>query len=177
MLGKKLITLTFALFIISIAAGALYYLKLGAKPVAVSENIVLPEAFFTDAEGKKHTLADFKGKTILVNLWATWCPPCVAELPSLDMLQAKLDDKNFEVVAISLDRGDIKIVTDFLTARGADHLKPYQDSTREISMKWKYSGVPVSFLIGADGNVIAQYDGPLEWHQGPVFDEVSRAVK
>lgn len=174
--------------IAAIAFASVLYLKEGvvnksAPPSPPAAVVLAQDAVFYDAAGKKFTLADFRGKVLLVNLWATWCPPCVAELPSLDVLQAKLHKKNFMVVAISLDRADIsldradiKTVTDFLEARKVERLTAYWDKDRDIPLKWKYAGVPVSFLIDAEGNVIEQIEGAREWHEGEIFDKISRLV-
>lgn len=124
----------------------------------------LPEAYFFDEKDQKTTLADFRGNVVLVNLWATWCTPCVAELPSLDKLQAKLDEKGLKIVAISMDRkGGMEEVKAFLAKHGADHLAPYLDKDRQILGNWKYEGIPVSFLIDAQGRLRETLAGPYEW--------------
>lgn len=161
--------------VILFALFAVIYLKQGASPEILPER-GMPAAGFYDAAGNKLTLQDFKNKVVLVNLWATWCPPCVAELPSLDALQAKLKDRDFIVVAISLDRTDMKTVTDFLQARGVEHLTPYHDRDRDIPLKWTYSGLPVSFLLDEEGMMIDQFDGPQEWHDGEVFERIRKAA-
>lgn len=162
--------------IILMGVAAVFYLKQGAPKPSVTvgvERQALPEATFRDDSGKVVSVADFKGKVVLVNLWATWCPPCVAELPALDMLHARLRSKGFAVVAVSLDRGDMKVVTDFLSARGVEHLAAYQDADRDISRKWEYSGIPASFLIDRDGNLVERIDGPREW----VSDDIVRKIE
>lgn len=136
----------------------------------------LPDVVFHDAEGKDVRLADFKGEVLLVNLWATWCPPCVAELPALDTLQAKLRDKGLHVVAISLDRKPVSDVAAFLEERRVEQMKLYIDTDRQIPLKWQYAGVPASFLIGRDGVVIEQFDGPREWDKGDIFSKIEAAL-
>ena len=91
--------------VLAIFGGVVVSLRAGMHPqVKNKENTQvgkqLPEASFFNAMGQKIELADFKGQVVLVNLWATWCPPCVVELPALDKLQAKLKDRNFKIVAI-----------------------------------------------------------------------------
>ncbi|MBU6475319.1 MAG: TlpA family protein disulfide reductase, partial [Alphaproteobacteria bacterium] len=85
----------------------------------------LPAVTFYDKLGHKVTLADFKGKVVLVNVWATWCPACVAELPSLDRLQAMMPEDKFSVVAISTDTTSQKAIMAFLRARKVGHLAFY----------------------------------------------------
>lgn len=134
----------------------------------------MPDAYFFDAKDQKTTLGDFKGNVVLVNLWATWCLPCVAELPSLDKLQGRLHDRNFKVVAISMDRkGGIGLVTDFLEKKGISHLAPYMDSERQILNNWDYGGIPVSFLLDAEGRLVKTYQGPYEWDKGAALEEIS----
>lgn len=133
----------------------------------------LPPVTFYDADGKKVTLDDFKGDVVLVNLWATWCPPCVMELPALDKLQAKLKGRHFKVVAISMDRTSIDNVTSFLEQKKLDHLTAYWDKDRAIPSAWKYDGLPTSYLVGADGTVVQRFDGPYDWAEGKMFDLIS----
>ncbi|MDY0010032.1 MAG: TlpA disulfide reductase family protein [Bdellovibrionales bacterium] len=137
---------------------------------------VLPGAVFYDAEGNAVSLADFKGSVVLVNLWATWCPPCVAELPALDGLQAKLRDNGLVVLPISLDRKPVEEVAAFLAERRVERMALYIDTDRQIPMKWTYAGIPASFLIGRDGVVIEQFDGPREWDEGAVFKHIAKLV-
>jgi thiol-disulfide isomerase/thioredoxin len=145
-------------------------------PAVTAPAQLAPVAFY-DENGKKFTLDDFKGKVLLVNLWATWCPPCVLELPALDKLQARLKDKNFKVIAISMDRTSILDVTSFLADKSIDHLKAYWDKNREIPAAWKYDGLPTSYLIGTDGHVIARLDGSYDWAGGKMFDRIAALVK
>lgn len=170
----------FIVFVLLLAAFAVVFMKAAVEdaqsPASVAAVSLSAEAGFFDVGGRKFTLADFRGKVVLVNLWATWCPPCVAELPSLDRLQALLKDRNFAVVAISLDRGDMKTVTDFLEKRGVEHLTAYWDRDRDVPLKWKYEGLPVSFLLDEKGAVIEKFDGPREWHEGDVFRQIEKAL-
>lgn len=138
---------------------------------------VLPNAIFFDRTDAPMTLADFKGSVVLVNLWATWCPPCVAELPSLDRLQGKLKDKKFKVVAISMDRSSAEKVRGFLRDRKIEQLDFFWDKDREISLKWKFKGIPASFLIDRDGNVIEAFDGERTWDEGVHFEQIQAVLK
>ncbi|HCS23200.1 MAG TPA: hypothetical protein DIW20_05545, partial [Rhodospirillaceae bacterium] len=108
--------------------------------------------------------------------WATWCPPCVAELPALDSLQAKLRDKGLHVVAVSLDRKPLADVAAFLEERRVEQMKLYVDTDRQIPLKWQYAGVPASFLIGRDGVVIEQFDGPREWDKGEMLTKIEAVL-
>ena len=141
-----------------------------ARPSAVGQT--LPAVTFYDEKGQPVTLADFKGEVLLVNLWASWCPPCVAELPALDTLQAKLREKGLHVLPVSLDNKPVADVAAFLAERRVEQLSLYIDTDRQIPMKWTYAGIPASFLIDRNGVVIEQFDGPREWAEGEVFARI-----
>jgi len=147
-----------------------------AAPRPSQAGKTLPDAVFYDAEGRAVRLGDFAGEVLLVNLWATWCPPCVAELPALDSLQAKLRDKGLHVVAVSLDRKPLADVAAFLEERRVEQMKLYVDTDRQIPLKWQYAGVPASFLIGRDGVVIEQFDGPREWDKGEMLTKIEAVL-
>ncbi len=120
--------------------------------------------YFYDKSDNKVTLDDFKGKVVLVNLWATWCLPCIAELPSLNRLQDKWPQDKFSVVAISLDNKISPLdLRSFLDKHGAKGIDVYHDKDRQIRLKWKYAGLPTSFLIDREGIVVRQYNGAYDW--------------
>ncbi|TAL31690.1 MAG: TlpA family protein disulfide reductase [Alphaproteobacteria bacterium] len=151
-----------------------------AGRVNISENQdlkSLPAAAFYDASGKKVTLDDFKGQPVLVNLWATWCPPCVGELPSLERLQGKLRKQGLVVVAISMDRGeDMTAITKFLDKNRIEHLTPYWDKDREVLENWHAENLPVSYLIGRDGTVRKKFEGPAVWDRGEMLKMVQGMI-
>lgn len=118
---------------------------------------------FYDKSDKTVTLADFKGQPVLVNLWATWCTPCVAEMPALDKLQAKYPKTKFRVVAVSVDMTSMKTVTDFFAKHGIRTLDAYWDKDRQTLLKWSYAGLPTSYLLDAEGGVVKRYDGVVDW--------------
>ena len=124
----------------------------------------VPEAKFNDAGGKAITLADFKGKVVLLNLWATWCAPCRKEMPHLDQLQAELGSDGFEVVAISIDRGSPEKSRKFLDEINAKALKLYHDPSAQLSFTLKTIGMPSTLLIDAEGRELGRLVGPAEWH-------------
>jgi thiol-disulfide isomerase/thioredoxin len=120
-----------------------------------------PAAIFTSPDGKPTSLADFKGKPVLVNLWATWCAPCVKELPTLDKLA---QGGSIEVLAVSQDSGPHPSVVAFLKEHRIGALKPYQDSNMALSGAIGPETVlPTSILIGADGKEVWRYVGDLDW--------------
>ncbi|WP_245220232.1 TlpA family protein disulfide reductase [Pusillimonas caeni] len=125
----------------------------------------LPLISFQDGTGKTVTLADFHGRVILLNLWATWCPPCREEMPSLDRLNAKLGDPDFEVVALSIDR-DPDLIKPFYQDFGIRTLKHYVDPTTRVSDTLRAPGVPTTLLIDREGREIGRAMGPAAW-DGP----------
>ena len=122
---------------------------------------------FAGADGKKLTLADFKGRAVLLNLWATWCVPCRSEMPALDRLQAKLGGPAFEVVAVNIDTARLDRPQAFLTDAGVKNLARYADSSADsfeaLRVAGKALGLPTSLLIGPDGCELAVMAGPAQW--------------
>ena len=118
---------------------------------------------FSDADGKETSLTELSGKPTLVNLWATWCAPCVKELPTLSRL-AKTHKKDgaLQVIAISQDSGPHPSVVAFLESHGPD-LAPYQDSKMALSGKLNAEVLPTSILFDAKGREVWRYVGDLDW--------------
>lgn len=122
---------------------------------------------FNDPGGKPMTLADHAGKTVLLNLWATWCAPCRAEMPALDALQKEMGSDGFEVVAVNVDAGDDTKPKKFLEETGVEALGYYRDSTmalfNDLKTRGLALGLPVTMLIDGEGCLIAHMNGPAEW--------------
>jgi thiol-disulfide isomerase/thioredoxin len=122
---------------------------------------------FNGPDGKPMTIADHAGKTVLLNLWATWCAPCRAEMPALDALQKEKGSNAFEVVAVNVDTGDDTKPKKFLHEIGVQTLGFYRDPTialfNEAKTRGLALGLPVTMLIDADGCLIAHMNGPAEW--------------
>jgi thiol-disulfide isomerase/thioredoxin len=122
---------------------------------------------FNAPDGRKATLADFKGRALLVNLWATWCVPCRAEMPALDRLQAKAGGPDFEVVAINVDTARLERAPAFLDGIGVKTLTRYADPSADafetLRLAGKALGLPTSLLIDKDGCEIGVVAGPADW--------------
>ena len=123
----------------------------------------VPPFSFVDATGAVKSLADFKGKTVLLNLWATWCAPCREEMPSLDKLQKELGSDTFEVVALAVDRGGADAASKFLKGINVANLKIYADPTTKSGNALRVLGMPTTILINADGKEAGRISGPAEW--------------
>lgn len=133
------------------------------KLVHVKPPKELPDVAFTDASGAEHKLAEWKGKVVLVNLWATWCAPCKKEMPSLNRLQAKLGGADFTVLPISLDRGGPDKPSKYLSASKLDNLGLYLDGANALLQTLAAPGLPLSVLLDREGREIARMAGPAEW--------------
>ena len=123
----------------------------------------IPEFKFEDGAGAPRSLADFKGRVVLLNLWATWCAPCRKEMPALDRLQKELGGDRFEVVAMSVDRGGIPASKKFLDETKVSNLKLYVESTSKSVGTLRATGLPTTILIDAEGREIGRLAGPAEW--------------
>ena len=121
-----------------------------------------PKISFADAEGRTFTLADFAGRVVLVNLWATWCAPCRSEMPSLERLQTRLGDK-IAILAVSEDIGGEKAVAPFVARLGLNAVKTYLDPKSEVAQAFKVDGLPTSFLIDRTGRVLGRVEGEANW--------------
>ncbi|MBZ9873562.1 TlpA family protein disulfide reductase [Mesorhizobium sp. BR1-1-9] len=125
---------------------------------------------FKGPDGKPMTIADHAGKTVLLNLWATWCAPCRAEMPALDVLQKEKGSDAFQVVAVNVDAGDDVKPKKFLRDTGVEALGYYRDSTmalfNDLKTRGLALGLPVTMLIDGEGCLIAHMNGPAEW-SGP----------
>jgi thiol-disulfide isomerase/thioredoxin len=136
---------------------------------------------FNDPAGKPMTLTDLKGKTVLLNLWATWCAPCRQEMPALDALEKESGDDGFEVVAVNIDTGDDTKPKAFLAETGVTALKPYRDASlgifNELKSRALVLGLPVTLLIDNDGCLLTHMNGPAEWNSDDAKRLIAEARK
>jgi thiol-disulfide isomerase/thioredoxin len=123
----------------------------------------IPGLAFVDADNKPKSLTEWKGRVVLLNLWATWCGPCRKEMPDLDKLQAELGSDKFEVVALSVDRAGIAGSKKFLDQIGTKSLKLYVDPTAKMAGELRVVGLPATLLIDADGREVGRLMGPADW--------------
>ena len=144
-----------------LAHGEVAALTMAATPLR------LPDLAFEDGEGKPRKLSDWRGRTLLVNLWATWCVPCRKEMPALERLQTKLGGPNFQVVAINIDTRDPEKPKNFLKDAKLTRLGYYSDQNAKVFQDLKAVGralgMPTSVLVDPQGCEIATIAGPAEW--------------
>jgi thiol-disulfide isomerase/thioredoxin len=141
----------------------------------------LPDLAFEDAEGKPRKLSDWRGKTVLLNLWATWCVPCRKEMPALDELQGKLGGKDFEVVAVNIDTRDPDKPRNFLKEANLTRLGYFTDQKAKVFQDLKVIGralgMPTSVLVDTQGCEIGTIAGPAEWASDDAVKLIKAAVK
>ena len=137
----------------SAAAGFVFY----AQPST------LPQIRFTDGEGRDLSLADFRGKPIILNIWATWCGPCRKEMPTLEHLQIMLGRSNILVLALSIDRQGASVIKQFYGELGLIALGIYVDTSGKVSRDLNTVGIPTTLLIDRDGHEIGRQVGPTAW--------------
>ncbi len=123
----------------------------------------LPEVPFVDGDGTARTLADFKGHGVVLNFWATWCVPCVAEMPALDRLRARLAGRGIEVLALSSDRGGAPVVRAFFAKHGINHLPVTLDEGLRAARALGVQGLPTTVLIDGAGRDRGRLVGAAEW--------------
>ena len=144
-----------------LAQGEVAALAVAQKPFRV------PNVAFKDAQGHDRTLADWRGRTVLLNLWATWCVPCRREMPALDTLESSLGGPNFQVVAINIDNRDPEKPLTFLRDVGVTHLAYFSDRSakvfQELKLAGKAFGMPTTLVVDRSGCEIGEMAGPAEW--------------
>lgn len=144
-----------------LASGEVAAFLPASKPLSVAD------LSFTDDSGTTRTLGDFAGRTVLLNLWATWCAPCRKEMPALGTLQAEMGSDEFEVVAVNVDLGSADKPKAFLADVGVTDLTFYADSSmkifKDMRSRGRAPGLPATMLIGHDGCEIGTLMGPAEW--------------
>lgn len=141
----------------------------------------VPDLTFKDASGKPLSLADWRGRTVLLNLWATWCVPCRKEMPALDALQAKLGGADFQVVAVNIDTRDPDKPKAFLKEVGVRKLDYYADASahsfQELKAIGRAFGMPTTLLIDRKGCEIGTIAGPAEWASEDAVKLVQAAIR
>jgi thiol-disulfide isomerase/thioredoxin len=123
----------------------------------------VPEAVFADGTGRPVAFADFRGRVVLLNFWATWCAPCVREMPALDRLQKQLGDSRFAVVALNEDRNGAEVAPPFMDRLGLSALALYLDPGGAVQRAFGVTSLPTTILIDARGREVGRLVGPAEW--------------
>ena len=156
----------------------------GRKPPEASEGQVpkleppgeaVPAISFNDEAGTGHSLAEFRGRGVVLNFWATWCAPCKVEMPSLSRLQAALGGGDFAVVPVSLDRTGPDAPRKFLASNNLGNLPLLVDASASFGNKIGAGGLPATLILDREGREIARLVGPAEW-DSPAAQDIIRAA-
>ena len=139
-----------------------------SNQVDIASGTPAPDFTFPGLDGKKVSLSDYKGKVVLVNIWATWCPPCVEEMPSMEKLYRKFKGKNFEILAVSIDEPGLKAVAPFMKKFRLT-FPALIDTKGAIKTVYGITGVPESFIIDQKGILIKKIVGPVDWATPKIF--------
>ena len=127
-----------------------------------------PNFTFPDLNGQQVSLSDHRGKVVLVNIWATWCPPCRQEMPSMQKLYERFKGENFEILAVSIDSTGREVVAPFMRTMNLT-FPALLDPRENIRPLYGVTGVPESFIIDKDGIVVEKIIGPIDWATPKVF--------
>jgi peroxiredoxin len=154
-----LIVVLFGILILLQTKGSFYHQSSGPR---LAKGLPAPNFSLPGLDGQMVSLADYKGKVVLLNTWATWCPPCVEEMPSMEKLYQELQGEGFEILAVSIDESGAQDVMPFM--------KKYKlsfpaliDSKGTIKGLYQTTGVPESFIIDKDGILVEKVIGPRNW--------------
>jgi thiol-disulfide isomerase/thioredoxin len=160
------------LFILLLALGASSAAAQDLKPWA---GVVTPALSLSDIEGKPHKLADYRGKVVLVNFWATWCVPCRDEMPSIERLRAALEGRPFVVLAVNLAEPESRI-RKFLEVVPV-RFPVLLDTDSRAARAWQARVLPATFIVGPDGVVRYQYFGELDWAKPEIREQIVKLLR
>ena len=132
-------------------------------PIAVPDDIPI-----FDKDGEKHYFEEYEGKALLVTFWASWSAPCAEEIVNLDILQKDFRKIAFEVLAVSEDYQDVKVIEGFYKQHGIRYLNILHDYRNQLFKAFAVVGVPTTFVINADGMIVGRFDGIVAWHDDNV---------
>ena len=157
-----------------------FLLLLAITPVQAQElrpwpGVITPALALTDLEGKPHRLADYRGKAVLVNFWATWCVPCRDEMPSIEKLRGSLEGRPFVVLAVNLAEPESRI-RKFLEVVPV-RFPVLLDKDGQAAKAWQARVLPATFIVGPDGVVRYQYFGELDWSKREVRETILGLLK
>ena len=148
----------------------------GLERLLPTENApAVGETPFTDRDGRESRLSDYRGKVLLVNFWATWCPPCRKEMPSLDALQAEMGGEDFEVLTIATGRDTVSKIDAFFDQTGVRNLPVLLDPKQRLAREMGVVGLPVSVLVDREGREVARLMGDADW-SGDAAKQVIREL-
>lgn len=134
------------------------------------------EKAFQTADGSDMSIADFAGKVMVVNFWATWCPPCRKEMPYLDALKGEIGGDDVDVIAIAMDRASVGKIEDFYASIDAAHLEILREPSLRIGTEAGILGMPVTIILDREGREVARLQGEAKWDGPDAKDMIARIV-
>ena len=139
-----------------------------SKQIAIQGELPAPDFTLPGLNGELISLSDFKGYAVLVNVWATWCPPCVYEMPSMEKLHQQFESENFKILAVSIDSLGAKAVAPFMEKHNLS-FQALIDPAGTIQTAYGINNIPQSFIIDKQGNIIKKIFGPIDWATPEIF--------
>ncbi len=134
-----------------------------------------PDFTLYDVEGRKHTLSDYKGKVVLLNVWATWCYPCIVEMPAMEALYRKLKDEDFAVLAVSIDKTDPKAINDYIQ-KNQFSFSVLLSPDGLIQSLYQTRSIPATFIIDKSGMIVSRIPGAREWNSPEAIQAFQRLI-
>ena len=169
--GRQLLTISLVL-LVAIPIILISLKERGARSRFIrplQEGRPAPDFTFPDLDARKVSLSDFRGKVVLVNIWATWCPPCRDEMPSMQKLYERFKGEHFEILAVSIDADGREAVAPFIKQMNLT-FPVLLDPKEKIRSLYGITGVPESFIVDREGILVNKVIGPMDWSSPRVFD-------
>jgi len=163
------------LLILLLIAGTAYFLYMSESHEGLKVGSPAP-GFSLPSKNGVVALDQFRGKVVLINFWATWCPPCVYEMPSLENLKKKMEGKDFQILAVSLDEEGWPVIDKFV-AKTPMTMTILLDSRGDVPTEYGTSRLPESFLIDKNGAIVKKYVGPRDWTDPKIIAEITSYVE
>jgi len=164
-----------SLFLLSLVACDRKDKPISGASGGASQTKAAADITVTALNGSRQKLSDLKGKVVMLNFWATWCPPCREEIPSLMNLNKMMEGKPFQMLAVSIDEGGKADVEKFFSRSGFS-LPAYTDQDRKAAAIYGVTGVPETFLIDTKGNIVKKVIGPLKWDDAEVVAYITKMM-
>jgi peroxiredoxin len=168
---KKYISLLFMVFLLG-AAGCSRHEE---KPSQAIEGSTAPDFTLKDLKGKDVKLSDLRGKIVVLNFWATWCPPCREEIPSMMRLNSAMAGKQFQMLAVSQDEGGREAIETYFS-KSSNNLPALIDADQNIGKRYGLTGVPETFIIDKNGVILKKVIGALDWSRPEVIRDLTEAA-
>ena len=146
------------------------------EPSGTKQAPAAPNFTLKGLDDRMVSLSDHKGKVVLLNIWATWCPPCVAEAPSIDRLYKMMKDENFELLAVSIDEGGKGAVEEFMKSKNLS-FPVLLDPDGYVARLYRTTGVPESFIIRKDGTIDNKIVGAIDWTSSKVLEYLHKLIQ